>query len=358
VSDKRLLLIILICLVIGAACVNQKPTSLGYIYFSRDSVIWKLDLSNGQETLLLDRQLTERVDASPDGRTLSYIVLEEIRRGGAKSVWIVNTHTGQETRASHSMPFLSQFWLPDSRLLVIEYPDWHISPNGTSLVKEGSARSLIIETTTGQSTPAPWSVATPDNGNVLYAPTFDCAAKTILSDHAQDILQVVCLGSSEPITVATPLSLGNVAWSLDGNLLAFYAGEETTTWDSWQLYFWQRETQVLRGIDLGDRTALGLSFSPDSRWLAFEDDSNLCVVNLDDNDSVTCFENYMSVVGAPVSWSFDSHNVVLVTCADGVCSEIGCDCSNNALVTIAIPSGEITELTRGVDTVPFPVWGR
>lgn len=350
------LLIILVCLVTSATCASPKP-KLGYIYFSRDSAVWRLDLSNSQETLLMDRHLIEGMSVSPDGKTLSYIVPKEIRRGSPRSIWIVDTYTGQETEVSQTMPFLSQFWLPDSRLLVIEYPDWYVSSDGT-LAKEGDVQTLIVEPATGRSTPAPWSVVPPDNGNVLYAPTFDCAVKTILNDQARDILQVICLGSSEPITVATPPGLGNMAWASDGELLAFYAGEETTTWDSWQLYLWQREPQLLRGIDIGNHVAIGLSFSPDNRWLAFEDDSDICVLDLDNDDKVTCFEDYVSVIGSPVSWSPDSHSIVLATCAVGVCSKIECDCSDNALVTVAIPSGEVTKLATGVDIVSFPVWGR
>jgi hypothetical protein len=257
---------------------------------------------------------------------------------------------------SHRMPFLDHFWMLDSRLVVIEYPEWYISSDGTSLIKEGAPDVTMIEPNVGYSTPVSWSVLPPDAGRVLYAPTLDCAAKMIFNRQAQDMLQVICRDGNELTTVAQPQSLGDVTWSLDGTMLAFHAGEEIITWDSWHLYLWQRQTEEIRRIEIGQRSAVGITFSPDGRWLAFQDNADLCVVNVGD-ENVTCFEDYLTAVGGPVSWSFDSQSIVLATCASGVCSQVGCDCAEKVLVTVTIPDGEITVLTENVDAVPSPIWG-
>ncbi len=346
------------CLIILIACTAQQPSDPGRIYFARDWTIWALNVADDQESLLLDYFPTQGMSVSPDGKWIVYPVVSDISQPySPRGLWVIDAHTGQESEIIHQVSFVQTAWLPDSRLLVIEYPDWQVFSDGTGI--KGIAHHTIFDLRTGESNPATWYVSPPEHGGVQYAPTFDCAAKTLpdIDFQGPDILQVSCEGTSDPITIATPLSLGDVAWSADGQFLAFRAGEETTTWDTWRLYIWHRETGLKEEIDTGTDYGPTLSWSPDSQWLAFDDGPNLCVLRLDDK-STTCFEDYLSGAGRPISWSLDSKSLVLSTCATKVCEQFECDCSKPVLVTVSVPDGEITVLATDVDIGFTPLWGK
>lgn len=354
------LILVVSCLIILAACSAPQSPDPGRIYFSRDWTIWALNVADGQESQLLDYFPYQGMSVSPDGQWLVYpVVSEPLQPYSPRGLWVLNTRTGQETGLIREVAFVQTAWLPDSRLLVVEYPDFQVFPDGSG--SKGVAHHRIFDLATGARVPATWYVSPPEHGGVQYAPTFDCAAiKTIDFDpQGLDTLQVHCAGESDPITVATPLSLGYTAWSVDGQLLAFYAGEETTTWDTWRLHIWHRETGLIEEIDTGTRSVIAPSWSPDGRWLAFEDDANLCILQMEDK-SVVCFEDYLSGVGRPISWSPDSQHLVLSTCATGICEqvEVECDCRHAVLVTVGVPGGEITLLTTDVDISFNPLWGQ
>ena len=165
------------------------------------------------------------------------------------------------------------------------------------------------------------------------------------------MLRVFCMDASEPTTVAKLNSLVDLAWSTDGKALAFQS--------EGAIYIWQRETGELREIDLNRRSATALSWSPDDQWLAFQDGQDQCVLHLQ-NETVTCFEGYLSGIGTPLAafWSPDSRKIVLATCASAVCEQTGCDCSSPSLVALSIPDGEVVELATGVEFNIAPVWGK
>ena len=331
---------------------TKAPTSspfVGYVYFSHDRAIWKLDVSTGHETLLLDRFIKQGMAASPDGKWLAYVVLEEIHPDSPRSIWVVNTHTGQETKASSIVPRAKLFWLPDNRLMVIEYLDQQTSSDG-DILGWGEIRHTVFDPSSKQSSPAPWYIPPPDIGEVVYAPTFDCAAEIAYDYTGDDRLRVFCVDASEPITVATSSSLGDVLWSVDGKLLAFDTGITYGT-----LHIWQRETGVFREINLDAESSTGLSWSPDGQWMAFRDGRDECVLHLQD-EAVTCFPGTAS--SYPVAWLPDSQHIVFATCAPQFCEQTGCDCSNPSLVTMSIPDGEIVELATGVESNIGPVWGK
>lgn len=344
------------CLIILTACTAQQPSDPGRIYFGRDRAVWALNVADSQKFLLLDHLPTERMSVSPDGQWLVYPVLSDISQPySPRSLWVVDARTGQESEIIHKVSFFQTAWLPDSRLLVVEYPDWQVFSDGTGI--KGIAHHTTFDLRTGESDSATWYVSPPEHGGVQYAPTFDCAAKALLDLDRQgpDILQVLCEGTSDPITIATPLSLGDVVWSADGQFLAFRAREETTL-DSWRLYVWYRETGLKELVNTGTKSVTALSWSPDSQWLAFENGPSLCVLRLADQ-SATCFDGYLSGMGRPISWSLDSTSLVLSTCATEVCEQFECDCSSPVLVTVSVPDGEITVLATDVD-IGFPLWGK
>jgi WD40 repeat protein len=303
----------------------------------------------------VNRFLTQGMSISPDGKWLVYPVVSNIsQQASPRSILVADALTGRETEIIHEAPFVETAWLFDSRLLVIEYPNWHISSDGTRLFK-GTVYHTVWDPRTGRNTPATWYVSSPENGKILYSPDFDCAAELLYHHQEQDTLRILCEGAKNPVTIATPLSLGDVAWSPDGQFLAFLAGEEAL--DSWQLFVWCRETGLQEKIHLDTDYAFALSWSPNNQWLAFESGLDLCMLSLA-NESATCFASYLSGVGQPVSWSPDSKSVVLATCASGVCEQAECDCSNPALVTVSVPDGVITVLTTGVDISFTPLWGK
>ena len=353
-----LLVIILGWLAALTACTAQPAASPGRIYFSRDETIWVFDVASGQETLLLNRFLTQEMRVSPDGKWLAYQVPLDIgQRTNLWSIWVADARTGREMEIVHQVPASELFWLPDSRLMVVEYPDWNISSDGTQLTK-GEARHTIFDPRTERTSPASWYVTPPDNGRVFYAPTFDCAAEEMFGP-SQDVLRVSCLDAREPITIATPLSLGGSAWSSDGKQLSFTADYETRLWDAWSFYVWQRDTNTVREINLRARgyDVGAESWSPDNQWVAFQSDRNLCVLNVAD-EKPTCFHFYLTGGGIPVSWSPNSRQIVIATWADRVCKRLGCDCSNPVLVAVDVPSGEVTKLADNVRFAFTPLWGR
>jgi WD40 repeat protein len=305
--------------------------------------------------LLLNRPITQGLSVSPDGKWLSYALLDENHPDSPRSIRIADTQSGEEIEVVSSTAFAETFWLLDSQLLIIEYPDWRIASDSAVLLK-GAARHVIFEPLTGRKVSASWYVTPPANGTVLYSPTFDCAAEKIFDHQSLDTLRVICMGNDKPITVATPLSLGDVAWSFDGELLAF-STEETTTSHSRQISVWQRETDTIRVIDVKGQRVLALSWSPDRQWLAYEDGSDLCILSLVAED-LTCYEDYLSGVGRPVSWSPDSRSIILTTRDLEICAQIGYDCSSPVLVMVEIPDGTLRKLATNVSISPEPRWGR
>lgn len=326
------------------------PPAAGHIYFSRDRAIWKFDVSSGQETLLADRYIIQDMSVSPDGGWLSYHVFEKIEPQSPRSIWVVDTHTGEEKKASSTVRAVARVWLPDSRLMVIEWPEWYISDDGDTLSK-GPADYAVFNPVTGQNAPVPWYVPSPDDVAILYAPTFDCAAERPYPHAGTKILRVFCVDENEPTTVAKLNSLVDIDWSADGKALAFQS--------EGAIYIWQRGADELWEIDLNRWFATALSWSPDGQWLAFQDGQDQCVLNLQD-EAVTCFEGYLSGGGTPlaVSWSPDSQKIVFATCAPAVCEQTGCDCSAPSLVTLSILDGDIVELTANVEFDVAPVWGK
>ncbi len=357
---KRVIPIVLY-LTLLTACGTAQPPGPGRIYFVRDDAICSLNVVDGQETQLVNYYPYDGMSVSPDGRWLSYLVEWDIsQRTSPLGLWVADTRTGRETGIVREVPAMETTWLLDSRLLVIEYPDWHISADGTEAIL-GTPRYTIFDLETGERTPATWYVPPHEHGRGIYAPTLDCAAIAVYEFDLEtpDMLRVLCEGMSESVTLATPLFLGDVVWSSDGQLLAFYAGEGIETWDTWRLYIWHRDTGLMEEIDTGTDDVMAPSWSPDNQWLAFGTYySQLCVLHLGDK-SVHCFDYYLSSGGIPVAWSPDSKHLVLSTCASGVCEQIKgeCDCEHYVLVAVDVPSGAITLLATDVD-FRMPVWGR
>ncbi|MBN1875214.1 MAG: PD40 domain-containing protein [Anaerolineae bacterium] len=360
---KRLIFITsCLIILILTACTTPQPPDPGRIYFVRDQTIWALNVADGQESQLLDYFPNQGMgmSVSPDGQWLVYPVVSDLSQPySPRGLWVLNTRTGREIEIIREVAFVHTAWLPDSRLLVIEYPDWQVFSDGTG--SKGVAHHTIFDLDTGESVPAAWYVSSPDNGTVEYAPTFECAAVRMIdrAPQAPDTLQVYCTGERDPITIATPLSLGNIAWSADGQLLAFYDGEAKIAPDTWRLHIWHRETGLIEEIDTGTRWVIAPSWSPDSQWLAFENNANLCILHMEDKE-VLCFEDYPTEVGRPMSWSPDSQHLVLSACATGICEQVDaeCDCEHAVLVTVSVPSGEITLLTTDVDINFNPLWGK
>jgi len=347
------------CLIILTACTAQQPSDPGRIYFGRDRAVWALNVADSQKFLLLDHLPTERMSVSPDGQWLVYPVLSDISQPySPRGLWVLDTRTGREMGIIREVAFVQTTWLPDGRLLIIEYPDLQVFSDGTGT--KGTAHHTIFDLDTGESIPATWYISPPEHGGIRYTPTFDCAAKVLpaLDYQESDVLQVQCKDMNESLTIATPLSLGAVAWSADGQLLAFYAGEDLFIRDTWRLHIWHRETSLIEEINTGTRSVTAPSWSPDGQWLAFKNDANLYILHIEDK-SVTCFEDYLSGLGdPPVSWSPDSQRLVLSTCATKVCEQFECDCSNPVLVTVSVPDGEIALLTTDVDISFTPLWGK
>jgi len=358
----RLFILIISCLVILVACSTPQPSELGRIYFSRDWTIWALNVADGQESQMLDYFPTQGMSVSPDGRWLVYPVdWNAPQPGSSKSLWAADAYSGREVGIVREAPAIGTTWLPDSRLLVIEYPDWHISDDRTGVIA-GTPVFTFFDFDTSESISATWYIFPPEHGRVWYAPIFECAAVTMIDSdpHGHDALQVHCAGKSEPVILAIPSSLGDIAWSVDGQFLAFYAGEDPfTKRDTWRLHIWHRETGSVEEINTNTRSVTAPSWSPNGQWLAFENDANLCLLRIEDK-SVVCFENYLSGVGHPISWSPDSQRLVLSTCATGVCAQVKseCNCEHPVLATVNVPGGEITLLTTDVDISFEPLWGK
>ena len=357
---KRVAFIIL-CLMILTTCTEQQPPAPGRIYFVRDKSIWALNVADDRETQLVDYYPYDGMSVSPDGHWLLYPVEWDVgQRIGPMGLWVADTRIGRETGLVREVPAMETTWLLDSRLLVIEYPDWHVSADVTE-VSLGTPRYTIFDLDTGERAPATWYVPPLEHERINYAPTLDCAAIIIYNFDLEtpDTLRVFCEGMNGPVTLSTPLFLGDVVWSNDGQLLAFYAGEELETPDTWRLYIWHRDTDAMEEIDTGTDDVGAPSWSPDNQWLAFGTRyPHLCVLHLDDKN-VTCFEDYLSGRGIPLSWAPDSKRLALSTCASGVCDQIEgeCGCEHRVLVAVDVPSGAITLLATDVDFCT-PVWGK
>ncbi len=340
------------------------PTHPGYIYFKKEyDQIWRYDLANDQERLLVNRQLFQRMAMSPDGNWLTYPIIDiPSEPYSPRSIGVLNTRTGEERQVTQRVAYAASEWLPDGRLLVLELPEFHINADRKSIV-EGPIHATQIDLRTEMRTAMDWPPLGPweesDLGTPSYTEDFDCVARFTGIKQSPEALQVLCRNDSQPRTIAKLYQYGEIAWSPDGQTLAFHGSTTPGQPRVSALYLWQRSSQTLHTLAGTDRDAFALTWSPDGKWLAFQGEHDLCFLDVA-NEQVTCHAGYLSGIGVDFSWSFDSQYVVINTCEPELCAQVGCDCKERALVTVRVPDGQLRKLlTTNVDpTGPDPVWGR
>ncbi len=118
--------------------------------------IWRYDLANDQERLLVNRKLSYGMILSPDGDWLTYPILDVPSKAYSPgSIGVLNTRTGEERQVTQRVAYAISAWLPDGRLLVLEWPDFHISADRKFMVY-GPGYATQIDLRTGMRAAIDW----------------------------------------------------------------------------------------------------------------------------------------------------------------------------------------------------------
>lgn len=336
----------------------------GTIYFEVGNELWKVDSRGEHATRLAlnTGSLDSPLYLSPDRRWLGYTVRSSAGSQPFMSVWIVNAVDGGPIQVSRDVPMVEMRWLVDGRLLYTEYQGFHISADGSQAEwGQGATYAFLPDTGSRELEPelAP-QIADRSRCTATVAPgrNQDMAERCVPKSGSA-FLRVAAIDGTNPITVAVPYAGGGaLEWSADGGRLAFVNRDSH---NDWQLFVWDRDSRSTRQITITDpsrgRNIVAPSWSPDSRWIAFENDENLlCAVEVE-TGGATCLGEFVSALGVPPAWSPDSRSVLISSNR----LELSSAPSRHAswdLFVVAIPSGTITRVTNDIRVESWPSWAR
>ncbi len=346
--------------IVGASClslpVTSSENSLGSIYYESMNSIWRLKIPSGSPMRLADNVIDSPLSLSSNQQWLAYLVYD--LRDGQKlmSIWIVDTQGKQAIKVSNEVPFAESNWTDDNRLVVTEYPDFHLDQNtGRTTWGQGSTYSFEPQTGGRHSESSLTPITDHSQCRIFPEPSQlrDMAEKCDNTAN-ENYIRIVRLDGSNPITLAQPYKGGDVVWSVDGNKLAYSSRDDSG--DS-QLFIWYRNDSNTKRLTLGKVDFIAPSWSPDGESIAYESGGNdLCVVSINSNEP-KCFQGYVSALGVPPAWSPDSHSIVLASNRIGGIL-FGESSSNWDLFAINIPGGEVTRITHDANIESRPIWGR
>jgi Tol biopolymer transport system component len=168
---------------------------------------------------------------------------------------------------------------------------------------------------------------------------------------------VINLDGTNPITIPVHFKDGAVAWSNDGEWLAFGGGESQPGMP--RPFLWSRRSddiwQVGSETTQSDYIFSDPVWSPDNQWLAFNSSNeSLCVVEVENGD-IKCFKGYLSAIGTAPEWSPDSRAIIVAS------NRIGKLVMGDAdliwdLFIISVPDGAVTRITDDSSESKGELW--
>ncbi|MCP4529087.1 MAG: hypothetical protein GY833_24725 [Aestuariibacter sp.] len=359
-------LLLLVCIIVTSPACRASLTTTsqeysGVIYYQDRNGIWKVGARDKQALLLASEVTDSFMYLSPDQKWLSYIVYTFEDERKLLSLWVASTRDPFSMQVSNKVPSLKSDWLENGVLLYTEYPDFYIDYDvGQAKFGDGITRTFDPETSEHQLTPQLQpKVLDPSKCRPWLAPAgYDDMAETCRYMPNGDLLRVVDIDGSNPITVATPYRRGGIDWSSDGDKLAFANLNDSLGIQ--HLFVWNRWDGSIQQITKRDLQReydfIALSWSPDSQWISFHNGGNgLCVIRVEDGE-ITCFEGYVSAFGTKPAWSPDSRAIVLSSNRIGRLLMGDTDLIWDLFI-ISIPDGNVVRVTDSPEMESEPVWG-
>jgi hypothetical protein len=362
---ELLMLFVIVVLVSSKCGSTPSPNEYrGTIYYAGDNGIWKMTLPDKEISLVADVRITTGLNLSPDRKWLTYY--DSISRDGEwlSSLWVVSVQGGEPIQVSDDVPWIASSW-EDEWLRYTELSDFHTDPDKGYAVPSHSATYVFnpetkerrLESEIG-SPPEP-AVAQPgDCQRLAIAPAnHDDAVEKCLDAEGSGFLRVINLDGTNPITIPVHFKDGAVAWSNDGEWLAFGGGESQPGMP--RPFLWSRRSddiwQVGSETTQSDYIFSDPVWSPDNQWLAFNSSNeSLCVVEVENGD-IKCFKGYLSAIGTAPEWSPDSRAIIVAS------NRIGKLVMGDAdliwdLFIISVPDGAVTRITDDSSESKGELW--
>jgi len=256
---------------------------------------------------------------SLDGEEVAYLSFEEKGKG---QVWLLDLDTGQSKAIASADWGLPLAWLPDGRLAfarrgrlvlanrqgreeleaVTLAPRYQLSPTGERVVKsDGSTlrvegvdgtnpKTLVHQALVG---PAAWS---PDGTQLAYI---------VVGDQLQSQLWVTDADGSAPLLLAESENehFGQPTWSPEGGTIAFSrCPRGSGTAQACDIWLVGSDGKGLRNLAPGEREESAPVWSPDGRYLAFQRDGDVWVLDVGKAESLAA---EATLVRKPFSpWEF------------------------------------------------------
>jgi tricorn protease-like protein len=346
--------------IISVSCQNltavPRKEAHGSIYYESMNNIWKLEVPGGSPIRLAENVIDSPLELSPNQKWIVYVKYKLQGNQTLASIWIVSTAGEKIIEVSKEVSLAEYSWMADNSLLITEYPDFHVDPkSGQAMGGQGS--TYLFNPETGERRPASSLTLTTDQSHcqTFVAPNQPHnVAERCDNGPDNSFLRVIQIDNTQTITLAMPYKAGGIAWSIDGNKLAFSSRDGTG--DS-QLFVWNRNDSNTKRITLGEVDFIAPSWSPDGAWVAFQSGGNdLCVVQTN-TGAVKCFQGYVSALGVPSAWSPDSRSIVLASNRISGLA-LGEPSSDWDLFAIDIPGGKVTRITHDAQTESRPIWGQ
>lgn len=325
-------------------------TNLGEIIYIRDcDSFLRIDGADGanQAALYVDGLCKNGPELSPTGQWISYIASKR-DQVQALSLWVLDVKGKDAWQISNQVPSMDRGWLASGKLLYTEYPSYVFDPQGDEPPDYGlDYRTFVydpVDKTQTEIPPLPFSA---DYYRFAFSPVEDKIAA--VREETKDLF-VANLDGSEAVTLVRDYPLTNFVWSPSGKHLAYSSWgyrEEVYVVDA-------ADGQIRKLTHKDERRDIAVrSWSPDGKWIAFDEDAQVCVVGIKDGEELCFGLRAPGTAGFPVPWSPDSSMVAITERIPA-----GASSSQWDIYSVHVTDGEVNRLTRDSALEMFLLWQR
>jgi dipeptidyl aminopeptidase/acylaminoacyl peptidase len=379
IKQGCVLCIMIVASVFQAACNPQPDSALpqnqlqGMIYFTvasegRESGLWRMSFPDGRRQMLDHGYILQPpLDVSPDQHWIAYVKLKRASSDDqwGQSLWVIATEGGTPMQVSRELPRVDWRWLPDGRLFYTEYPLYRSDPSGQEPPDLGAdIVSYAFDPEEGTRTLMPDLQFLPPLGcRDFFSPleATHLVERCVIDSGERELRFVDTQEDVSAVIRAGPYTPGGVAWSPDGQSVAF---TDKTAHGHWEIFVWDSNSGSVRQAT--NTTAMGedgfvfldISWSPDGQRIAFTDGPDLCVARVADGQ-IDCFEGYVSYMGIGIAWLPDGRSIVLSSARIARLLETPTEPQSSPqwdIFIIDIESGDITRVTDDAVMELYPVW--
>ncbi len=338
----------------------------GTIYYGDfNKRIWKMTLPDKKTTLLASMQALPEFGVSPDQKWLTYYASTSHDKDGHRlsNLWVVSTQGGEPIQVSHEVLQVGVSGWENGWLRYFEVSAFRPDPNNPGFFVPDRSETYLFNPETKEHRLEPEPSPQPALANsgpcrdLAPGGRYDTSVEQCIDVNGNSLLHVSKLGGSNPITVPMAYRNGEVGLSGDGRWLAFTGKDARGTRQVFMLDIRGKEVWQITGKDSQEEHDFSTpSWSPDGKWLAFQTDSDLCIVRIENRD-LKCFKGYVSSHGEPPAWSPDSGAIVMSSNRIGKLLMGDPDLVTDLFI-ICVPEGDATRITNNPDGEFAPIWVR